>query len=327
MYINQFYELSMVLDREKFQKVFRSSCNKADYVMEKEEYIDSSLEEKGLTVLYRDSQYKKKIRLIVNAGKILDGGSSNPDRMVQKINKRIGEYFGFKYKIGDFSLTGMRLVADINIGSRENVHAYLKVFRRIGKVKGFSPVDYKCFENVACFSLDGNSNGIEFMIYDLEGSYIQINGDNIKRKKLKVMINESEGILRAEVRLTKPKAIRDYTDAVEVSRQIAALSEKRQDIFLETFERIIPYGDFYKKGKAEEIIWAEIKDDRLRRRMLRLLALIPEKKSLYLAQKALDYRNMEKVMEEFAKINLSPVTISKRQDIRYLKNIYEHMFG
>ena len=59
--------------------------------------------------------------------------------------------------------------------------------------------------------------------------------------------------------------------------------------------------------------------------MLRLVELIPEKKSLYLAQKAMECRNMEKVMEAFAKINLSSVTISKRQEVKYLKNIYEYL--
>ena len=56
--------------------------------------------------------------------------------------------------------------------------------------------------------------------------------------------------------------------------------------------------------------------------MLRLLALIPEKKSLYLAQKAMNCRDIEKVMEGFAKINLSPITINKRYGVKYLKNLY-----
>lgn len=99
------------------------------------------------------------------------------------------------------------------------------------------------------------------------------------------------------------------------NRQIINLVEKKQDIFLETFVKIIPFGDFYKKGKAEEMIRAEIKDDRLRRRMLRLVALIPKKKSLYFAQKEMNFRNMKKIMEAFAKMNLSPVTISKRQNM------------
>ena len=110
-----------------------------------------------------------------------------------------------------------------------------------------------------------------------------------------------------------------------MSAQIITLSEKCQDIFLETFVRIIPYGDFYKKGKAEEIIRTEIKDDRLRRRMLRLVALIPEKKSVYLAQKEINCRNMKKIMEAFAKINLSPVTISKRQNIGHLTDLYNNI--
>lgn len=57
-----------------------------------------------------------------------------------------------------------------------------------------------------------------------------------------------------------------------------------------------------------------------------MVALIPEKKSLYLAQKAMDCRNMEKVMKAFVRINVSLVTISKRQDVKWLKNIYEFLF-
>lgn len=60
--------------------------------------------------------------------------------------------------------------------------------------------------------------------------------------------------------------------------------------------------------------------------MLRLVALIPEKKSLFLAQKAMRCREMDKVMDGFVKINLAPVTISKRQEMKYLKNIYTFLF-
>lgn len=36
-------------------------------------------------------------------------------------------------------------------------------------------------------------------------------------------------------------------------------------------------------------------------------------------------RNIEKFMKEFAKINVLPVTISKRQEVKYLENIYEYL--
>lgn len=327
MYINQIFELSMVMDYERFHKVFRHAYGKMKCMENMEdEYIDRSIEEKGVTVIYRDSQYKKKIKLIVNVDRLLDGNKPNPERIVRKINKRIGEYFDYRYTLDDFFISGMRIAVDINVGTHNDVEAYLKVLRRIGRVKGFSPVRYECFENVDSFSLEGNSNGIDFIIYDLEGLYERhLDENNIGRKNFKTAIKESKGTLRAEVRFTKTKTVRIYADKEDISAQIITLSEKCQDIFLETFERIIPFGDFYKKGKAEEIIRAEIKDDRLSRRMLRLVALISEKKSLYLAQKAMNCRNMEKVMKAFAKINLSPVTISKRQDVKLLKNVYEYL--
>lgn len=326
MYINQIFGLSMVLDHDRFHKLFKRACGKAKSMENMEdEYIDRSIEEKGVTVIYRDSQYKRKIKLIVNVDRLLDGNKPDPNRILRKLNKQIGEYFEYKYTLEDFFISGMRIAVDTNVGTHNDVEAYLQVLRRIGRVKGFSPVRYECFEKVDSFCLEGNSNGIDFMIYNLEGLYRQLNEDHSKHKKLKSMIRGAEGILRAEVRLTKTKTVRIYADKEDISAQIVSLSEKCQDIFLETFVKIIPYGDFYKKGKAEEIIRAEIKDDRLRRRMLRLVALIPEKKSLYLAQKAMDCRNIEKVMRAFAKINLSPLTISKRQDVKFLKNVYEYL--
>lgn len=104
-------------------------------------------------------------------------------------------------------------------------------------------------------------------------------------------------------------------------------SEKNWDIFLNIFTQIIPFGDFYKKDKAMEIIQKEITDVTIRRRMLRLVTLIPQKKSLLFAQKALNYRRIDDVMEAFEKINLSPITISKRHDVKYLKNLYSYLFG
>jgi hypothetical protein len=134
-----------------------------------------------------------------------------------------------------------------------------------------------------------------------------------------------EGILRAEVRLTKPKAIREYTNKSSISKQIADLHDNRQQVFLDTFLRIVPFGDFYKKDKAEELIRTKVKDATIRRKMMWLVELIPDKKSLLLAQKALNYRRIDKVMKAFFEIEVAPVTISKRHDIKKLDNLYEYL--
>lgn len=328
MYINQLFELSMVLDHEKFRKVFKYVHSKIGCMEDGEdEYIDQSLEEKGITVIYRDSQYKKKIKLIVNIGRLLNGCEFDADKVTRKLNKRMGEYFGYKYKLDDFQLSGLTLVTDINVGDHEKKTAYLKVLKRIGKIKGFSPVSYEGFDESGSFCLGGNSNGIEFLIYDLKNMIVnQLNQTGIRRKELKSATEKTEGILRAEVRLEKPKAIRAYAKESDISEQIRELSEKSREIFMDTFMHIIPIGSFYKKGRATEIIYREVEDRVMKRKMLRLLELIPEKKSLYLAQKAMDCRNIQKVMNAFEEINVSPITISKRHDTKYLKGLYEVIF-
>ena len=328
MNINHIFELAMVLDGEKFHKVFDKVRDHMES-LEKigDEYIDHSLDSEGMTITYRSSQYRKKIKILVSSGACSKWSIADPEKFIRKLDKRIREYFGFKYKLNDFNLSGMTVVADINVGNSKMVTEYLKVLKRIGRVKRFSTVSYECFDNNSSFCMEGNSNGIDFLLYDLKSTLAnQLRQAGIKRKELKSVVEEAEGVLRSEVRLTKPKAIRAYTKGSDIFAQIVELSEKSKDVFFETATRIVPFGDFYKKDEAVQIIQRDVKDNVMRRKMLRLVELIPEKKSLYLAQKAMEYRNMEKVVESFAKINVSPVTISKRHNIKYLKNLYAYIF-
>lgn len=323
MFINQIFELSMEMDKEKFKKVLRNHYNVSGYEENEEEYIDQSLSSDGITIIFRKSQYKKKVKIIADFRLLLGNNKMDADKLIQKLNKYIGRYFDSKYHMHNFTLSGMTLAVNIDVHKHENVSEYLKVLHRIGKVKGFSPIYLECFDNGKVFYLNGNSNGIQFLVYDLENLLkTQLGATDIGRKKLKLIVGEARGILRAEVRLTKPKAIRSYSVETDIPEQIVELLKNCQNIFMDTFTHIIPFGDFYKKDKATEIIHKNVKDCIMRRKMLQLLTLIPEKKSLYLAQKSMNCRSIEKVMDAFAKINMSPVTISKRQDIKYLKNIY-----
>lgn len=247
-------------------------------------------------------------------------------KLIRKLDKRIVEYFDHKYRLDDLILSDVNLVLDINVGTRANVSDYLKVLRRVGKVKGFSPVSYECFDEKASFCLSGNSNDIDFLLYDLERAVVgQLRSADAGRKQLQSASERTKGLLRAEVRLTKPKAVREYADTTGVSGQIVELVKNGTDAFMDTFARAVPFGDFYKMDTAVEIVRNEVTDRIMRRRMLRLLALIPKKKSLHLAQKEMNCRNVEKVMEAFAKINLSPVTISKRHDVKQLENLYSFL--
>lgn len=324
MYINQIYELSMVLDHERFQKVLRRANIRND-CFEEDEYIDLSFSHKGMIVKYRNSSYKKKVKVIINSWVFMKNDNPEPDKFIRKLNKRINEYFDQRYRIDDFVLSRIVLMKDIDVHGHKNVSAYIKVLQRIGRVKGFSRSTDERLDNVDSFCLDGNSNGILFRMYDLERMCRMQAKNNDMRVKPDIKI--AGGILRVEIHIDKSKTIRSYAGETDVSDQIAEALRKHRDIFLEIFVRIVPFGDFHKKDKAVEIIRSEVKDIRMQRKMLRLLTLIPEKKSVYLAQRAMNYRNVEKIMTSFAKINVSPVTISRRQDVKQLGNIYEYLLG
>jgi len=136
---------------------------------------------------------------------------------------------------------------------------------------------------------------------------------------------EAKGIFRVEVRLTKPKTIHKYTDESVTSKQIKSLALNSKEIFLETFTHIVPFGDYYKKKQALEMIEDNIINKKQKEKMLQLIELITNKEISTACSKRNELSKIEKVMDAFAELNLSPVTISKRHNIKHLKNLYTYL--
>jgi len=312
----------MTLDTDKFQEIYEPDYDDYDYP-ENDEWVDRSLESRGLVVLYRDSQYKKKVKLLVDTS-VYD--TSDINAFIKKLDKRVNEYFDSIYRLKDFIISGIHLSFNLDVGSAEQVSDYLRVIRRIGRVKGFTPVTCDWLDEEHSFCLRSNSGASEFYIYDLKQTVMDnISDSQFDRKHVKEILKETTGILRTEVKLTKLKSIRCYTEDDSTAKEIADLYKQRHTIFMDVFTKIIPYGDFYKKDAAVEILYKDIKDNIMRRKMLRLVTLLPEKKSLHLAQKEMQCRTMDDVKAMFAKVNLSPITISKRHDVKQLENIYSYL--
>ena len=322
-------ELTLVPDTKKFQNLKNRAYDNSKkshpmYPDPKRPYvnIDCAYAKKGIKIEYHDGIYKKKIKLIVNPSTVLGGNDikklwkpnkDNIAKFLTKLKKYIDDYFWSKYKLNDFALTRIDFTVNINVGSKNDVAAYIRILHNIGKVKGFAQKydDHDTgIDKSHSFDLKGNSNDIEFTVYDKEAE------SNIK---------EAKGLLRVEVRLMKQKAIRKYTDAKSTSKQFKELALISRDIFLSIFTHIVPRGDYYKKKDVIDAIEKNVTDKKPKGKMLKLLELIPKKKSLYLAQKEMKDRNIDKTMKMFAELNISPVTISKRHNIRHLKSLYSYL--
>jgi len=326
MYVNQVFELSMTLDQEHFCEILEAAYSKSDgWKEEGREYIDHTLSSKGITVKYRDSRYKKKVKLVVNAGKLCGSVTVDPDKLAQKLEKQISKYFDGKYTADDFTLSKMSIMTNIDLGDQYKVSPYIKLFHRIGKVKGYSPAVNDDLAPSISFSLSGNSNGVHVSIYNLqEAIKNHLKGLDDVPKEANELSDDAAGILRIEIGL-QSKAIRACSDEILATDQIRFLCKNSVEIFLGILTQIIPIGDSYKKADVLDVLHREVSDKILQRKMIRLVVLIPEKKSLLLAQKAANFRRINEVMDTFARINLSPITIGKRQNIDHLTSIYSYL--
>jgi hypothetical protein len=216
----------------------------------------------------------------------------------------------------------MDFTVNIDLKNHKAVSDYIKVLHNIGKVKGYSSVkDVDWINKELALVLEGNSNDIIFWAYDKEGREEQL---NVPKKRLKL----ARGILRIEIQVTTNKSLLKLTDKPTTKKQIKQLAKHSEEVFMYHFNCIMPQGDFFKKSRAEKIIQEKNSATKSKQeKMLRLLELVPKKKSLLLAQKELNSKDIKSIMEEFTGLNVCPVTISKRHDIKHLKSLYSYLLN
>jgi len=303
---------------------------------DKKDNKDFSLVKNGITVWFHETTHRRWIKLIVNPSRVLgmddvvklwkpDG--KNRKQLFDELDYFYKNYFNSYYKLNDFILTRYDLTKNLKLGSHDLVTAYIKFLHNIKKVKGFAPKYSKNdtpdnYDSDLSFDLKGKTKGVDVTAYD-KAAAIKANMENMefKQKEMAKRMKLAEGMLRIEVKLVSQESIRKNTGTDDTKKRITKLCKDGEWIFLAYLNDVLPFGDVYKKDKAVEIIEEKVADKNLKKKMLLLIELIPKKKSLYLAKKVMNDRNIECIMDEFERIQLCPVTISKRQEIKNLKGL------
>ena len=298
--------------------------------------VDEALGSKGITIEYHNYEYRKMIKVIANPSKVLGGNdlklwkptSRNIDEFLDLLNEYLEDYFDSEYELNDFLLTRIDFTSNFKVG-KTLVPEYISTMHKLGKVTKFKPKFDKTYYSShpevkeTSFDLIGKTNHIEFTIYDKESDF--------KNHEKPELAKKAKGILRSEVRLSKRPAIKEslseYTSYTNLTteEEFTLLALNSYKIFLKWFIYIIPYGHFHTLKNAEKIVSNSNFSNPKKKKMLRLLRLISEKKSLYLAVKELNTRNISEVIKCFEKLDLSPITISKHKKISSLPNLYDYI--
>lgn len=261
---------------------------------------------------------RNNVKLIVNPSRILGRKDDldlwhptdkNIKKMLCKLDSHIKDYINSSYGVSDFELTRCDFTVNINVGTQKAVSTYINVLHNIGEVTGFS-LQYKNNPKYHETSFDLlHRDGIGFSAYDKFAQY--------KKKR-------AENILRIEVRLKKQKAIRKYTKATEITKQIHDLAGQCKHIFLKTFECIVPRGDYYTMAQAEKRVSDGVSHKKQEEKMLYLLELT-RNKSLYTALKEISKKNHSRLMSKFAKIDVSPIILKKKHGVKFLSSLYRFL--
>lgn len=298
--------------------------------------VDEALGSKGITIEYHNYEYRKMIKVIANPSKVLGGSdlklwkpnTRNTEDFLDLLNEYLEDYFDSEYELNDFLLTRIDFTSNFKVG-KTLVPEYISTMHKLGKVTKFKPKfdkTYYAFHpevEETSFDLVGKTNHIEFTVYDKESDY--------KNHEKTELAKKAKGILRSEIRLSKrtavKKALSEYTSYTNLTteEEFTLLALNSHKIFLKWFTFIVPYGNFYTLKRAENIISDSNFSNPKKKNMLRLLRLISEKKSLYLAVKELNIRNIGEIIKCFEKLELSPITISKHKKISSLPNLYDYI--
>ena len=118
MQIKSILELTLGLDKERFRKIFIKMCGKKR--RDDEKYIDYSLDSEGITIAYRNSQYKKRITFTVDPSGAInyDNLDESLPKFIRNLDRAVTKYFNAKYELKDFALSKMILSTDIDLRAR-----------------------------------------------------------------------------------------------------------------------------------------------------------------------------------------------------------------
>lgn len=300
--------------------------------------VDEALGFKGITIEYHNYEFRKMIKVIANPSKVLGGNDlklweptiRNIEEFWDLLNEHLEDYFYSDYELNDFLLTRIDFTSNLKVGKKP-VPEYIDTMHKLGKVTKFKPRYDKSYYashpefKETSFDLIGKTNYIGFTIYDKEADFLKHNQLDLAKK--------AKGILRVEVRLSKRPAIEEALSAfnsytnLTTEEEFTSLALNSHLIFLKWFTYIIPFGNLHTLKKAENIVEHSDFSKPKKKKMLRLLRLIPEKKSLYLAVKELNARNIDEIIKCFEKLELSPITISKHKKYNHLPNLYTYIYN
>lgn len=288
---------------------------------------------KGIRVVLKKTKLGGYLKFIISLNDLLSSDDKlsliDPQHIQEALNSAdtmlTGE-FGEDFAINNLELSRVDYCINVNVGSGENVRAYINLLYRCDMRKGYKVIGLECpdFDSTKGYTARNDIVGTEISFYDKQKQLEQRKYEDSER---------ASGILRIELRLTKSKAVKEHTEGCinNHERIVYCIGNSRREI-LAVVRQLIPDGDYYSMKEARAIVRKSVKNQKLRKRMLEMLMLTKKLDSIRLAKKELrdkdpkikhEYFNI--MMEEFENIGVNPVVLDKKLGGSTLASLFRYL--
>ncbi len=233
---------------------------------------------------------------------------------------------GDEYSINHLELSRVDYCINVDVGSSENVSAYIMQLYQSNMKKGYKIIGLENpdFDSRKGFTARNHTAGTEISFYDKQ--------KQLEQRKYECS-EQAAGILRIELRLSRRKTVLEHTPGCSDNKERIeyCMCRSREEI-LTIVRQLVPDGDYYTMKKAQKIITKSVADKKLRERMTEMLRLTKKccsirlaKKELFIAYPKMKHEYFNMMMGEFEKINLNPVVLSKSMNSSTIVSLYNYL--
>ena len=253
---------------------------------------------KGIRVVMRETKISGYIIFIISLNDLLGTEDKlsliHPNHLQNALTiaDEMLSVLGAEYSVNSLELSRVDYCINVDVGSSENVRAYIKLLYLSDMKKGYKIIglDNEAFDSSKGFTARNQNYGMEISFYDKQKQLEQRKYENSET---------AAGILRIELRLTRSKSVLEHTPGCSDNKQRIeyCIRFSRQEI-LSIVRQLVSDGNYYTMKKAQKIITKSVTNKKLRERMITMLRLARKYGSIRLAKKEM-FKAYPKMKHEY----------------------------
>lgn len=287
---------------------------------------------RGIRVTLKKTKISGCYEFVLSLNDLL--GTDDKSRLIEPVKLQealdiadrmlVGE-FGEGYSIDELELYRVDQCINVKVDNDDNVREYISLMYRSEMKKSYCILadDSPDFDISRSCTVRNKTEGLEVSFYDKKEELEQRNE----------VSEQAEGILRVELRILKRKPLELQTPECMTNRdRVAHCMNASRNSILNMAHKLMLNADYYPYKKACARVKKLIASKKLRKRMLDMLRLTKEERSVRKAKERLlklhpkiRHEYFNNMIAQFEHIGVNVVTLDDDSEMKLLPSLFKYM--